>query len=131
MIRGKRRDAAPVVDAGVEDELVLVADEIRRCLHPGLLAEDQAGNRDRGGEVVQFGVGGVAHLRVRLSAEVLHDDFLNAVVLAFDTLCSAKIASTRFTGVSPMPIRMPVVKGTLLRPASWGAPQANPGILVR
>ena len=44
--------------------------------------EDEAGDRDRGGEVRELRVGDGAHLGIRLGAEVLHDDFLDAVVLA-------------------------------------------------
>ena len=41
----------------------------------------------------------------------------------------AKIESARSAGVSPMPIRMPVVNGTLLRPASWSTRSRTAGSL--
>ncbi len=82
VVRGQRRDAAPVVDAGPQDEVVLGADQVRRRLDAGLRAEDEPGHGDRGGQVVEFRVGHVPHLGVRLGPEVLHDDFLDAAVLA-------------------------------------------------
>ena len=84
VVRGQRGDAAPVVDAGPQDQLVLRADQVGRRLDAGLGPEDEPGHGDRGGQVVEFGVGDVAHLGVRLGPEVLHDDFLDAAVLAGD-----------------------------------------------
>ena len=84
VIRGQRGDAAPVVDAGPQDQVVLRADQVGRRLDAGLGAEDEPGHGDRGGQVVEFGVRGVAHLGVRLGPEVLHDDFLDAPVLPGD-----------------------------------------------
>ena len=82
VVRGQRGDAAPVVDARPQDEVVLGADQVGRRLDAGLGPEDEPGHGDRGGQVVEFGVGDVAHLGVRLGPEVLHDDFLDAAVLA-------------------------------------------------
>ena len=45
---------------------------------------DQPGHRDRGGQLVQVGVGHAAHRRVRLGAEVLDDHFLDVPVLPGD-----------------------------------------------
>ena len=84
VVRGQRGDAAPVVDAGPQDEVVLGADQVGRGLDAGRRPEDEPGHGDRGGQVVEFGVGDVAHLGVRLGPEVLHDDFLDAVVGAGD-----------------------------------------------
>ena len=84
VIGGQRGDAAPVVDAGPQDQVVLVADQVGRRLDPRLRPEDQPGDGDRGGQVGEFGVRHVAHLGVRLGPEVLHDDFLDALVLAGD-----------------------------------------------
>ena len=84
VVRGERGDAAPVVDAGPQDQVVLRADQVGRRLDAGLGPEDEPGDGDRGGQVVEFGVGNVAHLGVRLGPEVLHDDFLDAAVLAGD-----------------------------------------------
>ncbi len=41
----------------------------------------------------------------------------------------AKIDSARSASVSPMPIRMPVVNGTALRPASWSTRSLTSGSL--
>jgi hypothetical protein len=49
VVGSERRDAAPVVDTGVEDQLVLVADEVRRGLDAGLRPEDEPGDSDGGG----------------------------------------------------------------------------------
>ena len=84
VIRGERGDAAPVVDPGGQDHPVLVTDQVRRGLDPGLRAEHQPGDGDGRGEVRQLGVGHAAHPGVRLGPEVLHDDFLDAAVLAGD-----------------------------------------------
>ena len=84
VVGGERGDAAPVVDAGPQDQVVLVADQVGRGLDAGLGPEEQPGDGDGGGQVVEFGVGHVAHLGVRLGPEVLHDDFLDAPVLAGD-----------------------------------------------
>ena len=45
------------------------------------------------------------------------------------TLRMAKIESARSAGVSPMPMRMPVVKGTLQRPASSSTRNRTAGSL--
>ena len=116
VVRGQRGDAAPVVDAGPQDEVVLRADQVRRRLDAGLGAEDEPGHGDRRGQVIEFGVRHVAHLGVRLGPEVLHDDFLDAAVLARD-LPDGEDRFGRSAILSPMPMRMPVVNGTLLRPA--------------
>src|SRR5580693_6070812 len=80
VVGSQRGDAAPVVDAGPQDQVVLVADQVRRGLDPGLGPKEQPGDGDGGGQVVELGVGHVAHLGVRLGPEVLHDDFLDALV---------------------------------------------------
>ncbi len=84
VVGGQRRDPAPVVDAGPDHQAVLVADEVRGRLDAGPGAEHEPGDRDRRGQLVQVGVGHAAHGRVRLGAEVLHDDFLHGPVLAGD-----------------------------------------------
>src|SRR5215469_6214842 len=57
VVWGQRRDPAPVVYPGVQYQLVLIADQVRRSLDPRRRPEQQPGYRDRGGEVVEFGVG--------------------------------------------------------------------------
>ena len=84
VVGSQRGDAAPVVNAGPQDQVVLVADQVGRGLDAGPGPEEQASDGDGGGQVVEFGVGHVAHLGIRLGPEVLHDDFLDAVVLAGD-----------------------------------------------
>ncbi len=80
VVGGERGDAAPVVDARADEERVLGVHQVRRGLDAGGRPEDVPGHRDGGGQLLQFGVGHPAHRRVRLGAEVLHDDFLDAVV---------------------------------------------------
>ena len=84
MIRSQRRHTAPVVDPGRQDQLVLIADEVRRRLDPCRRAEHQPGDRDGGGQVSELRIRDGAHLGVGLGAEVLHDHFLDAAVLARD-----------------------------------------------
>ena len=80
----ERRDPAPVVDPGGQDELVGVPDQVGRGLDPRRRAEQQPGHRDRRGQVVELGIGHGAHLRVRFGPEVLNDNFLDAAVLLRD-----------------------------------------------
>lgn len=80
MVGRERRDPAPVVDARADEERVLGVHQVRRGLDPGGRAEDVPGHRDGGGQLLQLRVGHPAHRRVRLGPEVLHDDFLDAVV---------------------------------------------------
>ena len=53
-----------------------------------------------------------------LGAEILHDDFLDVAVAPVQIARCASSESIRSARVSPMPIRMPVVNGTLSRPAA-------------
>ena len=80
----ERRDPAPVVDPGGQDELVGVPDQVGRGLDPRRRAEHQPGHRDRRGQVVELGIGHGAHLRVRFGPEVLNDNFLDTAVLLRD-----------------------------------------------
>jgi hypothetical protein len=57
VVGGDRRDAAPVVDAGPEHPGELAADQVGRRLQVHPRAEHQPGDRDRGDEVVEPGVG--------------------------------------------------------------------------
>ncbi|MEY9215333.1 hypothetical protein ABH917_004779 [Thermobifida halotolerans] len=92
VVGGERRDAAPVVDPGAQHQRELAAravsgvaplgDEVGRGLDAGLRSQHDAGDGDGGGQVLQFGVGPVAHRGVGLGPEVLHDDLLDRAVLA-------------------------------------------------
>ncbi len=84
VVDGQRGDAAPVVDAGPDQPLVLVVDEVGRGLDAAARAHEEAGDGHRGDQFVQFRVGHAAHRGVRLGAEVLDDQLLNAVVGAGD-----------------------------------------------
>ena len=67
--------------------------------------------------VVEARLGGVGHLRPRLGPEVLDDHFLDVAVTVLE-LADRGSASMRSSRVSPIPMRMPVVKGTSSSPAS-------------
>src|SRR6266536_571206 len=82
MVRGERRNPAPIVDSRAQNQVVLIIHKVRRRLYPRAGSQHQPGHRDRGCEVCQFCVRYVAHPGVRLCAEVLHDDFLDAAILA-------------------------------------------------
>ena len=85
VVGGQRRDAAPVVDAGVEQGPALgEVDEVGRRLHAGLGPEHEAGDGDRGAVVVEVEVVGVAHRGVGLGAEVLDDHLLHRAELGRD-----------------------------------------------
>ena len=78
VVRRQRRNAAPVVDARADQRQALVArHQVRRRLDAHLRAEHQPGDRDRGQEVVDPGVGRRGHRGVILGPEVLHDHFLD------------------------------------------------------
>ena len=81
-----RRDAAPVVDAGVEQFGEARLAQVRRHLDAGFGAENHP--RCGGGpqKVVEGCVLGAAHARVRLRPEVLHDDFLQMAVMLVGVL---------------------------------------------
>src|SRR5258708_6506737 len=79
-IFGDGRDAAPVIDASVEQSWKIVIAEIGRGLHVHLRAEDQPSDGDRAQHVFErrFGVRG--HGDFRLSAEILDDNFLDVTI---------------------------------------------------
>jgi hypothetical protein len=80
VVDGERRDTAPVVDAGADEPSVLAVHQVGRGLDVGGRAHDVPGDGDGGDQLVQFRVGHAAHRGVRLGAEVLDDQFLDAVV---------------------------------------------------
>ncbi len=75
-----RRDAAPVVDARLEQPRELVVGEVRRRLQRHLGRQDQPRHRDRPQVVVERRLRRRRHLRVRLGAEVLDDHLLQVAV---------------------------------------------------
>ena len=81
VVGGHRRDAAPVVDAGVEQHAEVVG-EVGRGLHVDVGRQDQAGDRDRPEELVRRAGGGAGHGRAQLGQEVLDDHLLHVAVAA-------------------------------------------------
>ena len=78
-----RRDAAPVVDAGVEEVAEPVGvGEVRRRLHVHVGGQHQPGQRDRPDVVLGWAGRLVAHGRARLRQEVLDDHLLHVAVPA-------------------------------------------------
>ena len=75
-----RRDAAPVVDAGVEQARKVVVGEVRRRLHRDVGRQQQPRRRDRPEMVVEARLGMRRHAGTRLGAEVLHDHLLQVAV---------------------------------------------------
>ena len=76
-----RRDAAPVVDAGLEQAREAVVGEVRRGLQRHVVGQDQPRDGDRPPVVVERRLGRGGHLRVGLGAEVLDDHLLQVTVL--------------------------------------------------
>jgi hypothetical protein len=94
VIRGERRDAAPVVDAGLNQKTELrsvmlapqasLGDQVRGRLNPRAGPEDQPGDGDGRRKIAQFGVRHAGHRGVRLGPEVLDDHLLDAAVGPLD-----------------------------------------------
>jgi len=80
VIRGHRRDAAPVVDSGVEEEREVVVREVRRRLHMHVGAEHDPRDGDRPQLLLEGCIGVIGHPGPGLRAEVL-DDHLAQVPL--------------------------------------------------
>jgi hypothetical protein len=76
-----RRDAAPVVYAGIEQPGEVVVRQIRRSLHVGSSAEHDPRDRDRPEQLLERRLGSVRHPGPRLRAEVLDDYFLHVAEL--------------------------------------------------
>ena len=74
------RDAAPVVDAGVEQTWKVVVGEVRRCLNGDVLRQQQPRDGDRPEVLLEARFGVRSHARSRLGAEVLNDDLLQLAV---------------------------------------------------
>src|SRR6266516_2520664 len=74
------RDAAPVVDPGVEQARKVVVGKIRRRLEMRVRTEQDASDGDRPEQLVQFRLRRVRHPRPGLCPEVLDDHFLDVAV---------------------------------------------------
>jgi hypothetical protein len=130
VIRRERRHPAPVVDAGRQDQLVVVPDQVRRCLDPRGRAEHEPGHRDSRGKIGKIRVRHAAHLRVGLGPEVLHDDFLDAAVLASDLPDGEDRIGALRKGLAD-PDENACGEGDAAAPGVLQHPQANSGVLVR
>ncbi len=86
MVDGHGRDAAPVVDAGVEQAWEVVEREVRRRLDVPRRAEQDPCDRDRPEMIVERGLGVRRHACPGLGAEVLDDDLLHVPVLLAERL---------------------------------------------
>ena len=75
------RDAAPVVDARLEQTGEVGMREVRRRLQADLVGQDQPCHGERPEVVVERRLGRVDHLRAGLGAEVLDDHLLQVAVL--------------------------------------------------
>ena len=75
-----RRDAAPVVDAGLEQPREAVVGQVRRRLQRHVGRQDQARDGDRPQVVVERRLRRGGHLRAGLGAEVLDDHLLQVPV---------------------------------------------------
>ena len=80
MIRRYRRHAAPVIDAG-RDQFTEPRSQVRRRLDVHFRAENDARHGDGPLQFVVRGFHRQRHLRVRLGAKILDDDFLDVTVL--------------------------------------------------
>jgi hypothetical protein len=81
MVDRDRRDAAPVVDARVEQPREVVVGEVGRRLHVPARPEEDACDRDRPQVLVERWLRVGRHARSGLRAEVLDDDLLDVTVL--------------------------------------------------
>ena len=77
VIRGDRRDPAPVIDARRNQARIDARRQVggRLDIHRG--AQDQARGGDAPKQVVEIGLRRAGELRAGLGAEVLNDDLLN------------------------------------------------------
>ena len=80
MVDGDGRDAAPVVDAGVEESREIVVRQVRRRLQMRVRTEKNPGDRNRPQELVEGRVRRARHLRSGLCAKVLNDHLLHVSV---------------------------------------------------
>src|SRR5229473_574077 len=79
-ILGDGRNAAPIVDARIEQTGEIVVAEVWRGLNVHLRAEDEAGERDGAQHVFKRRLRMRGHGNFRLGAEILDDDFLDVAI---------------------------------------------------
>src|SRR5215469_15014519 len=87
VVGGKRRDTAPVVNAGFQQALVVTLGQIGRCLNVHV-AEQKTGHRNGAEMILCVRFGRLSHRNIRLGAKVLEDDFLDVSVLLMQALNS-------------------------------------------
>ena len=79
MIGGDRRDATPVVDAGVEQHTEVIT-EVWWCLNVNFGWQNQASRCDGPEEFILRTRRGMLHAGPQLRKEILHDHLLNVTV---------------------------------------------------
>ena len=77
MIRGDRRDPAPIIDPGCNQPWVGARRQVRGRLDISPGAQDQARGGDASKQIVQIGLISPCELSAGLGAKVLNDDLLN------------------------------------------------------
>jgi hypothetical protein len=80
VVPGDRRNTAPVVDAGPQQQPKPIRRKVGRRLNVGLGAQQQASDRDGPGQVIQARFGRRRHRGARLTPEILDDEFLQVAV---------------------------------------------------
>src|SRR5438445_12730736 len=80
-IRRQWRDSSPVIDAGVEQLVIVRSREVGRRLNV-YLWHQQTRDRDGAHHFTLRGLGPVAHGDLRLGAKVLNNHFLNMPIAA-------------------------------------------------
>src|ERR1022692_608378 len=78
-IRGQWRDSSPIIDAGIEQLIIVRCGEIGRRLNIDVWHE-QSCNRNRAHHLTLRGFGPVAHGDFCFGSKVLNDYFLNVSV---------------------------------------------------
>ena len=81
MIRRDRRNAAPIVDAGVDQFTAIITAQIRRCLNVHLRPEQQTRHRDGPQQFLTRRIGHRRHAGAGFGAKVLDNDFLYMAIL--------------------------------------------------
>ena len=77
VIRGDRRDPAPIIDASRDQPRIDAGREVRGRLDIHRRTQDEARGGKAPKQVVEIGLGSPGALGARLGAEILDDDFLN------------------------------------------------------
>ena len=78
-VRCQRRNPSPIVDAGIEQIIIIRSRQIGRCLNVDL-GHEQPGDCHGALHLAKSGLGAVAHRNGGFHPEILHDDFLNVAV---------------------------------------------------